>query len=361
MSDLNIAVMSQSQLSAHLINFYSKEPLRSLRTFIVGSPGLGKSHIINELAKSLGYKVYTVILSQCSPSDLRVPYTVDNGLSVKETKFAINTSLLPKPDATKSLVFFDEMTQASGVLQKIAMSLILDGRYGDYEFPSDTIVVAAGNKTTDRAGSEHMLSALANRFAQHIELVNDTDSFINYAIENEFDPRIIGFIKFRPNLLHKMTANAMAWPSNRTWDMFNTMLKNGITDATLSLGSGVGAEFSAFSKVFGRLPEIKDILSGKNPQLVDEDSSIYYALIGALLSRVNSYDVDSYYNATKYIHENAPTEFFTLFIINSFSVVQSALYKKDKKSSVKLMSKMSEIPNLEATLKRVNSSASVKF
>ena len=56
-----------------------------------------------------------------------------------------------------------------------------------------------------------MPAPLSNRFF-HLEITTGLDEFKNYAIKNEVDDRIISFLNFRPNLLHKIDRNSPAWP-----------------------------------------------------------------------------------------------------------------------------------------------------
>lgn len=75
-----------------------------------GSPGIGKSTIVNQYAKANGLEVITVMLSQIEPSDLRGLPTLHD-----ESKTVIwyTPNFLPPSDSdSKGIVFLDEISNA---------------------------------------------------------------------------------------------------------------------------------------------------------------------------------------------------------------------------------------------------------
>ncbi|DAC14268.1 MAG TPA: hypothetical protein D7H86_03100, partial [Candidatus Poseidoniales archaeon] len=64
------------------------------------------------------------------------------------------------------------------------------------------------------------------------------DEFKKYALANKIDDRIISFLNFRPKLLHKIDKNSPSWPSPRSWDIADKLLKADLT-VDPAIGSGV--------------------------------------------------------------------------------------------------------------------------
>src|SRR4029079_2985244 len=60
-------------------------------------------------------------------------------------------------------LFLDELNSPSPDVQKAFYSLILDRRIGAYELPAGSIVIGAGNRSSDNALARPMASALVNR------------------------------------------------------------------------------------------------------------------------------------------------------------------------------------------------------
>ena len=76
-------------------------------------------------------------------------------------------------------------------------------------------VWAAGNRKEDRAAVFDMPAPLANRFLQ-LETEDDFDSVRSWATTHGIEERIIAFLSFRPELLHKLDPERPAWPSPRS-------------------------------------------------------------------------------------------------------------------------------------------------
>lgn len=122
-----------------------------------GAPGIGKSSIVNFVAKENDMEVIDLRLSQLAPTDIRgLPY-VDESVA----HFA-PPSFLPREG--KGILFLDEINLAPPSVMNIAMQLVLDRRVGDYVVPDGWYIMAAGNRVEDRAAVSQMPAPLTNRF-----------------------------------------------------------------------------------------------------------------------------------------------------------------------------------------------------
>ena len=147
-----------------------------------GAPGVGKSTIVREVAEKLGIGFIDIRLSQMEPVDLRglpVPNHDD-----KSVEWYV-TSDLPRDPKSKGIILFDEITAADRSLQVASYELILDRRLGKlYKLPDGWYIVAAGNRTIDKAVSTTMSSALANRFL-HFDVEADIESWREWAVQHD--------------------------------------------------------------------------------------------------------------------------------------------------------------------------------
>ena len=189
-----------------------------------GPPGCGKSSVIQAVAKREGIGFIDFRLSQVEPVDLR-------GLPVpnKEEKSVewFVTAEFPRDPTSRGILLFDEISAADRSLQVAAYELILDRRLGKlYSLPDGWLVVAAGNRTEDRAVSTTMSSALANRF-MHVELNPSSEDWIEWGAANDIHPAVLGFIKTRPENLFKTDNQNLerGWPSPRSWHRVSEMCK----------------------------------------------------------------------------------------------------------------------------------------
>ncbi len=247
---------------------------------IWGAPGVGKSSIVARIAKEHGLGFVDVRLSQLAPTDLR-------GLPVPSD--GVSRWFPPEflPTKGKGILFLDELNMAPPTMQGVAQQLILDRRVGSYVLPDGWFVWAAGNRKEDRASVHDMPAPLANRFL-HLEANADLDSFRRYASAHNIDERIPAFLAFRPQLLHALDTRRPAWPSPRSWEMANTLLGAGV-DISPAVGESTAAEFTAFCDVYGRLPELESILTGRGTKASwPEEPSSRYALTLSLAFRAET-------------------------------------------------------------------------
>ena len=263
-----------------------------------GPPGIGKSTIIRELTEELDIGFIDVRLAQREPVDIRgLPVPRDDRQGVDW----IIASEWPREGQEgfkpKGIILFDEITAADPSLQVAAYELILDRRLGTlYNVPEGWYIVAAGNRTKDGAVARTMSSALANRFC-HLELAEDSKSWVDWGWKNGIHPSVLGFIRFRPDLLLNMAGNReRGWPSPRTWARVSLEMQlaetTGLSDRALShiieglVGLGAAIEFQGFRNWADKLPDIEGILRGDEEVVIPERSDQRYALISALVTHI---------------------------------------------------------------------------
>ena len=253
-----------------------------------GAPGIGKSSILRGVAEELGIGFIDVRLAQREPVDIR-------GLPVpdKENKSVAwyVSDEWPRDPASKGIIMFDEITAADRSLQVAAYELILDRRLGDlYKMPDGWYVCAAGNRVEDAAVAMTMSSALANRFL-HVELHEDPELWTKWALRNDIDPSVIGFIRYRPGLLFRHDGENLerGWPSPRSWDRVSSMLGVVGDDESLLarvvnglVGNAAGTEFLAFRKVMQEMDDVRELMLNPDMKLeIPTKADRKYALCSA--------------------------------------------------------------------------------
>ncbi|MGB9493188.1 MAG: MoxR family ATPase [Azonexus sp.] len=254
-----------------------------------GPPGVGKSQMVSEVAAIHRVPVIDIRLSQMEPSDLRgIPFRVGDHVD-----WAIPSIL---PDALrhgdKGILFLDEITSAPPSVSAAAYQLILDRRLGAYEVPPGWAIFAAGNRQGDRGVTYAMPAPLANRFS-HFEVEANLDDWAQWAYENNIDARLIGFLRFRPELLFDFdpARNPTAFPTPRSWEFAHRALlkfsdQPDLLGPTLvaCVGQAAGIEFSAYLANLSRMPDLDAIVEGRAAD-VPSDTDLQYAVAAALVAR----------------------------------------------------------------------------
>ncbi|MGB5670918.1 MAG: MoxR family ATPase, partial [Sedimenticolaceae bacterium] len=254
-----------------------------------GPPGVGKSDMIRQTGERHSAPVIDIRLSQMEPSDLRgIPFR--NGDFVEWAAPAI------LPDAGRhgdqGILFLDEITSAPPSVSAAAYQLILDRRLGEYEVPAGWAIFAAGNRQGDRGVTYTMPAPLANRFS-HFEVDTHLDDWVAWAYQHDIDERVIGFLRFRPELLFDFDPahNPVAFPSPRSWEFAHRSLhKFGDHEQLLQgalqacVGPAAGIELTAFVNSLDKMPDLDDILAGREVP-VPTEIDLQYAVAAALVGR----------------------------------------------------------------------------
>ena len=254
-----------------------------------GGPGMGKSTILRNVAKEAGIGFIDIRLAQREPVDIRgLPVPNEDSVSW------LISSDWPRDANSHGILLFDELTAADRSLQVAAYEIILDRRLGNlYHLPDGWYIVAAGNREEDMAVATTMSSALANRF-MHVELQESPEEWVRWGLQNGIHPAVIGFIRFRPDLLfHQENENLeRGWPTPRSWERVSTMLhrfriedKPYLLDKMLYglVGNQAGVEFLAFKEIAAQFDDTHELMTNPNKKInIPEKPDQRYAFCAAV-------------------------------------------------------------------------------
>jgi len=298
-----------------------------------GPPGVGKSQSIRELASILeentnkSVVITDVRLILFNPIDLRGIPTANED---KTLAVWLKPKIFDMSDSKDiiNILFLDEITSASPSVQAAAYQITLDRRVGEHKLPDNCIVIAAGNRVTDKAVAYQMPSALANRF-MHLEIEANYESWNRWAILNDINPKVLGFLKFRSTYLHTFDpkTSSLVFSTPRTWELVSNILNNvsdninDVFDLIAGLvGSGIATEFKGWARVFKDLPDVKDIFDGKNAAIPTNTDTIY-ALTSAMVTYAKKHkdDLDKIANSIRYAEKLPPD--FALILLKDYMYI----------------------------------------
>ncbi|MBS0454000.1 MAG: AAA family ATPase [Proteobacteria bacterium] len=313
--------MKPSQVSSALKHLVAKQR----PVFVWGPPGAGKSDVVRQVANDLEMNLRDVRLSLLDPIDLKGFPVVDKE---NDQMAWVPANFLPPmmvkgkngkmvPNEEHGILFLDEMNSAPQAVQAAAYQLILNRCIGDYVLPKNIAMIAAGNRSGDRAVTHQMPSPLANRFV-HIDYDVHMDDWYNWATENNISPMVRAFIRFRPNLLHSFDPkeNPRAFPSPRSWTFVNDIVGSNLDSAVEmelikgTVGEGPMTEYIAFANIAKDLPTVDQILMAPEKTEVPSSPAAKYALCTALDKKATK---DNLERVLKYVGR-METEYQVLFL-----------------------------------------------
>jgi hypothetical protein len=315
----NLTVTSVQARKAILKAFKVKRPV-----FLWGPPGIGKSEVVSEITEELGGFMIDLRMAQMEPTDIRgIPFF---NKDIGKMDWAPPVDLPDEELASQYPIvclFLDEMNSAAPAVQAAGYQLILNRRVGKYKLPDNVVIVAAGNRDSDKGVTYRMPMPLANRFL-HIEMRPDFASWQNWAVNKGIHKDVVGYLSFAKQDLYdfdsKSSSRAFATP--RSWCFVSDLLNDEEdTDSdTLfnlvagSVGEGLAVKFMAHRKVAGQMPEPSDILAGKVKELRVKEVSAMYSLTISLCYELKD-ALDNKRVNTKQFHEMADN-FFSYIMAN---------------------------------------------
>lgn len=273
--------------------------------FLWGPPGVGKSDIVEAVAKEDKLELIDFRMSLRDPTDIKGFPMPD--AKTKTMHFFRDGEL---PTKGKGVLFLDELNGATPATMAAAMQLTLTGKIGDYTLPPGWRIVAAGNRESDRSVVNRMPSALALRFA-HIDLEVSLDDWCSWAIDHNLPTEMLGFMRFRPNLLHAFDPAQRSSPNPRSWHFTSKMTNSGLDRDTEFevikgiVGEGAASEYVAFLQVYRDLPSTDSIMLNPDKVEVPKSPAALYALSTALGARAKK---DTFDRMMQYV-SRMPIEF----------------------------------------------------
>ena len=303
-------------------------PIKNVPSVMLwGPPGVGKSQGVTQIARKIEAETgKTVVVTDVrlllfNPIDLRgIPTSnADKTLAVwlKPKIFDMDES-----ESVVNILFLDEISAAPQSVQAAAYQITLDRVVGEHRLPDNCIVIAAGNRITDKSVAYKMPKALANRLL-HIEIKGSYSSWEKWARYSGINQKVLDFLAARKDLLMNFdpASSDLAFPTPRTWEMVSEIL-NSVSDDTEKMypliagliGAGTAVVFREWDKIHNDVPSMQDIFNGM-PVPVPTKSDVLYMLATSMISHAKEHkdDFEGLENAITYASK-MPAEFSTLII-----------------------------------------------
>lgn len=305
-------------------------------------PGAGKTQMARQLAREINFQYTEVVLRDVG--DAYIPFVHSTDEQARLEFYYSRALPVVGNDAFDDrpvLLNLDEITTYSRLCQNLTLKILDEGAIADTHLRDDVYIVCTGNNLWDGAHVEQFSSALGNR-GTNINFTSDYEFWMNYAIQNDFHPLVINWVRMDPTNLYDFDNKAhlagdFAFPSERSNEKLSRIMllheRQPLSDRLFraevcgTIGMARGTKYMSYVKIHDKLPDYDAILAGR-PTKVPEDPSVLYASLYALIQRSTRDNLD---NICKWI-DTVPPEFhllFTkLFVITKPSLLASAAWGK---------------------------------
>lgn len=201
-----------SELQSFLLEVALEVPV-----FVWGPPGIGKSTIINSFSREADLETVILNGSQLAPEDLIGIPQIDLTIPTRPV-----SRFIPPSNIVRDIpycLFLDELNLSSSEVLKAFYSLITEKRVGEYYLPKDSIIIGAGNRSSDAALVRKMPSTLINRMI-HVHVKASHKDWLIWAKNNNINQQIIDFITACPSALftNEVPTREEAFSTPRSWE-----------------------------------------------------------------------------------------------------------------------------------------------
>lgn len=286
-----------------------------------GPPGVGKSQGVRQIGKEIEEQtgknvvITDVRLLLFNPVDLRgIPTAnADKTLAVwlKPQIFQMDDS-----EDIINILLLDEISAAPQSVQASAYQITLDRMVGEHKLPENCIVIAAGNRVTDKSVAFNMPKALANRLC-HIEIEADFDSWLDWAIRSGVNRNVIRFLKYKPQYIMDFEASndSLAFATPRSWEMVSNIF-NGVSEniddvfpiVAGCIGVEAATEYQLWFEINDKMPDVKDVFLGKVFEIPSRAEAQYAISMQIIEYARTCKNKTQLHNAIDYVRQ-LPTEF----------------------------------------------------
>lgn len=196
--------MTPNQLYPLLKRHWDDPVLRRRSIYLEGPSGIGKSEIVQALGEEANAELRDKRMSQMDAVDFSGTPRDKDGW----TRFS-PPEWLRFEDGKPAILFADEITSATREVHSASYQLFLERRVGDVKIPDSVMIIAAGNRLSDRGVVNQIPAPLLNRFVK-LTIEPHLDSWLDWAATKGVDPRMLSWVGSQAQYLHNFDAGQAA-------------------------------------------------------------------------------------------------------------------------------------------------------
>jgi hypothetical protein len=297
----NLPTVNQEQLYNYLLWV-----LQNLKDeLIVGRPGIGKTEIVKQACRALGYKLivaHPVTHNPTHYSGLGWVFQLDDGSPRAEfVPYGFLREMITTT-GERLVMFFDDVGQATNATQAAMMQLFLERSLNTVRISDTVSFIAATNRREDKAGVGGVLEPLKSRFDAGIHhLQPELDPWCKWAMQHKMPVSLIAYARFRPEIITDWEASAdlVNSANPRTLSFVGGAINDNLPEDMWQMafagmiGVGRTAEFLSFYRYSKQIPNPDAIILNPDKEAIPERPEIQYALAAALANKSKEANFDA--------------------------------------------------------------------
>ena len=264
---------------------YRIPAIRQRPIFLVGPPGIGKTQIMEQIAKEcrIGLVAYT-ITHHTRQSAVGLPFIQEKeygGKTVSVTEYTMSEIIasvydkIEKTGIREGILFLDEINCVSETLAPAMLQFLQYKVFGTHQIPRGWIVVTAGNPPEYNKSVREYDIATWDRL-KRIDVEPDYEVWKEYAYKKGIHGSILTFLEIKKNYFYvvETTVDRKSFVTARGWEDLSEMIKlyeqHHIKVDLLLIGQylqneTVAKEFAVYYDLYNKYRsdyQIEDILCG---------------------------------------------------------------------------------------------------
>jgi hypothetical protein len=290
--------------------------VRQRPIFLLGSPGIGKTAIMEQIAQELGIALVSYSMTHHTrQSALGLPFIAHKSYKGREYDISEYTmseiiasiyEVMENSGIEEGILFLDEINCVSETLAPSMLQFLQYKVFGRHKVPEGWVIVTAGNPPEYNKSVREFDVVTMDRM-KLVEVEADYATWKEYAQKQGIHNAVITYLDMKKNDFYRVETNVggKSYVTARGWeDLSATMLlceEEGITVDETLVGQylhneRIVKEFSAYYELYNKYKKdykVEEILSGTNSAQVVERARIAkfderLSLLGMLLDKLEN-------------------------------------------------------------------------
>lgn len=290
--------------------------VRQRPVFLLGSPGIGKTAIMEQIAQELGIALVSYSMTHHTrQSALGLPFITHrnyNGLEFDISEYTMSEiiasiyEVMEQSGIGEGILFLDEINCVSETLAPSMLQFLQYKVFGRHKVPDGWVIVTAGNPPEYNKSVREFDVVTMDRM-KLVEVEADYATWKEYALKQGIHNAVTTYLDMKKNDFYRVETNVggKSYVTARGWEDLSAMMllceEEGLgVDETLVAqylhNDRIVREFTAYYELYNKYKndyKVEEILAGTNSAQVVERARIAkfderLSLLGMLLDRLES-------------------------------------------------------------------------